>query len=152
MSSTLQGLPQGIPMSGYALFQQHIKAMHKTTMLEDQQRQRQEQMEVDLCRRSASPCGPSKSPNVEWDGRWMNQFWLGANRKFVLTSNSYTLQGFCRVRLRSLTDGRKTGKGLFFTGKAGVAEQKVKVCRELCTQSLSSSEPLKSRQNKKTTL
>ncbi|KAL8199019.1 UNVERIFIED_CONTAM: nuclear receptor co-repressor 1, partial [Gekko kuhli] len=68
VSSTLQGLPQGIPMSGYTLLHQHIKAMHKSTMLEDQQRQRQEQMEVD-CRRSASPCGPSKSPNVEWDGK-----------------------------------------------------------------------------------
>uniref|UniRef100_A0A670KLR8 Nuclear receptor corepressor 1 n=1 Tax=Podarcis muralis TaxID=64176 RepID=A0A670KLR8_PODMU len=55
---------QGLPMSGYTLFQQHIKAMHKSTMLEE--RQRQETMEVD-CRRPGSPCGPSKSPNVEWD-------------------------------------------------------------------------------------
>ncbi|XP_042298440.1 nuclear receptor corepressor 1-like isoform X2 [Sceloporus undulatus] len=68
VSSSMPGLPQGITMSGYTLFQQHIKAMHKSTMLEDQQRQRQEQMEVE-CRRSASPCGPAKSPNVEWDGR-----------------------------------------------------------------------------------
>ncbi|XP_053130985.1 nuclear receptor corepressor 1 isoform X7 [Hemicordylus capensis] len=70
VSSPLQGLPQGIPLSGYTLLQQQIKAMHKSAMLEDQQRQRQEQLEVD-CRRSASPCGPSKSPSIEWDGKSM---------------------------------------------------------------------------------
>ncbi|XP_053130830.1 nuclear receptor corepressor 1-like isoform X2 [Hemicordylus capensis] len=70
VSSPLQGLPQGIPLSGYTLLQQQIKAMHKSAMLEDQQRLRQEQLEVD-CRRSASPCGPSKSPSVEWDGKSM---------------------------------------------------------------------------------
>ncbi|XP_039177261.1 nuclear receptor corepressor 1-like [Crotalus tigris] len=58
----------GFPTSGYTLLHQHIKAMHKSSIVEEQQRQRQEQMEVDF-RRSSSPCGPSKSPNVEWDAK-----------------------------------------------------------------------------------
>ncbi|XP_025027010.1 nuclear receptor corepressor 1 isoform X4 [Python bivittatus] len=58
----------GFPTSGYTLLHQHIKAMHKSSVLEEQQRQRQEQMEVDF-RRSSSPCGSSKSPNVEWDAK-----------------------------------------------------------------------------------
>ncbi|XP_062816789.1 nuclear receptor corepressor 1 isoform X2 [Anolis carolinensis] len=71
-SSSLPGLPQGMAMSGYTLFQQHIKAMHKSTMMEEQQqhRQRQEHMEAE-CRRSDSPCGPARSPSLEWDGKPM---------------------------------------------------------------------------------
>ncbi|XP_078235288.1 nuclear receptor corepressor 1 isoform X4 [Pogona vitticeps] len=65
-SSSPQGLPPGIAMSGYTLFQQHIKAMHKSALLEPGQRQ--EPAELDG-RPSASPCAPSKSPSVEWDGK-----------------------------------------------------------------------------------
>ncbi|XP_012593330.1 nuclear receptor corepressor 1 isoform X6 [Microcebus murinus] len=58
-------MPVGAPVSGYALYQRHIKAVHESALLEEQ-RQRQEQMELE-CRRSASPCGASKSPNREWE-------------------------------------------------------------------------------------
>lgn len=54
-------------MSGYALYQRHIKAMHESALLEEQ-RQRQEQLDMEY-RSSVSPCGTSKSPNVEWEGR-----------------------------------------------------------------------------------
>uniref|UniRef100_A0A8C6ZL28 Nuclear receptor corepressor 1 n=1 Tax=Nothoprocta perdicaria TaxID=30464 RepID=A0A8C6ZL28_NOTPE len=58
-------VPVGTPVSGYALYQRHIKAMHESALLEEQ-RQRQEQLDMEY-RSSASPCGPSKSPNVEWE-------------------------------------------------------------------------------------
>lgn len=54
-------------MSGYALYQRHIKAMHESALLEEQ-RQRQEQLDMEY-RSAVSPCGTSKSPNVEWEGR-----------------------------------------------------------------------------------
>ncbi|XP_032640256.1 nuclear receptor corepressor 1 isoform X15 [Chelonoidis abingdonii] len=57
----------GTPISGYALYQRHIKAMHESALLEEQ-RQRQEHIDMEY-RSSASPCGTSKSPNVEWEGR-----------------------------------------------------------------------------------
>ncbi|KAM6163913.1 nuclear receptor corepressor 1 isoform 2-T2 [Rhynchocyon petersi] len=58
-------LPIGTPVSGYALYQRHIKAMHESALLEEQ-RQRQEQIELE-CHSSTSPCGTSKSPNRDWD-------------------------------------------------------------------------------------
>ncbi|KAM9117814.1 nuclear receptor corepressor 1 isoform 11-T12 [Pangshura tecta] len=57
----------GTPISGYALYQRHIKAVHESALLEEQ-RQRQEHIDMEY-RSSASPCGTSKSPNVEWEGR-----------------------------------------------------------------------------------
>ncbi|XP_058139373.1 nuclear receptor corepressor 1 isoform X6 [Dasypus novemcinctus] len=65
VSCTPCNIPMGTPVSGYALYQRHIKAMHESALLEEQ-RQRQEQIELD-CRSSTSPCGPSKSPNREWE-------------------------------------------------------------------------------------
>uniref|UniRef100_A0A8C3PW67 Nuclear receptor corepressor 1 n=1 Tax=Chrysolophus pictus TaxID=9089 RepID=A0A8C3PW67_CHRPC len=58
-------VPVGTPVSGYALYQRHIKAMHESALLEEQ-RQRQEQLDMEY-RSSVSPCGTSKSPNVEWE-------------------------------------------------------------------------------------
>uniref|UniRef100_A0A8D0L3U1 Nuclear receptor corepressor 1 n=1 Tax=Sphenodon punctatus TaxID=8508 RepID=A0A8D0L3U1_SPHPU len=58
-------VPAGTPVSGYALYQRHIKAMHESALLEEQ-RQRQEQMDME-CRSSASPRSTSKSPNVDWE-------------------------------------------------------------------------------------
>uniref|UniRef100_A0A8C3SK95 Nuclear receptor corepressor 1 n=1 Tax=Chelydra serpentina TaxID=8475 RepID=A0A8C3SK95_CHESE len=58
-------VPIGTPISGYALYQRHIKAMHESALLEEQ-RQRQEHIDMEY-RSSASPCGTSKSPNVEWE-------------------------------------------------------------------------------------
>ncbi|XP_037664007.1 nuclear receptor corepressor 1 isoform X3 [Choloepus didactylus] len=58
-------MPIGTPVSGYALYQRHIKAMHESALLEEQ-RQRQEQIDLD-CRSSASPCGPCRSPGREWE-------------------------------------------------------------------------------------
>ncbi|XP_051024345.1 nuclear receptor corepressor 1 isoform X7 [Acomys russatus] len=60
-------MPIGSPVSGYALYQRHIKAMHESALLEEQ-RQRQEQIDLE-CRSSTSPCGTSKSPNREWEGK-----------------------------------------------------------------------------------
>lgn len=60
-------VPVGTPVSGYALYQRHIKAMHESALLEEQ-RQRQEQLDMEY-RSAVSPCGTSKSPNVEWEGR-----------------------------------------------------------------------------------
>ncbi|XP_074198178.1 nuclear receptor corepressor 1 isoform X4 [Camelus bactrianus] len=60
-------MPVGAPVSGYALYQRHIKAVHESALLEEQ-RQRQEQMDLE-CRGPASPCGTSKSPGREWEGR-----------------------------------------------------------------------------------
>ncbi|XP_062966449.1 nuclear receptor corepressor 1 isoform X11 [Cynocephalus volans] len=65
VSCTPCNIPIGTPVSGYALYQRHIKAMHESALLEEQ-RQRQEQIEVE-CRSSTSPCGTSKSPNREWE-------------------------------------------------------------------------------------
>ncbi|XP_038614809.1 nuclear receptor corepressor 1 isoform X6 [Tachyglossus aculeatus] len=67
VSCTPCNVPMGTTVSGYALFQRHIKAMHESALLEEQ-RQRQEQIDLE-CRRSASPCSTSKSPNIEWEGR-----------------------------------------------------------------------------------
>uniref|UniRef100_A0A8C9UDK8 Nuclear receptor corepressor 1 n=1 Tax=Serinus canaria TaxID=9135 RepID=A0A8C9UDK8_SERCA len=58
-------VPVGTPVSGYALYQRHIKAMHESALLEEQ-RQRQEQLDMEY-RSAVSPCGTSKSPSVEWE-------------------------------------------------------------------------------------
>uniref|UniRef100_A0A8C3Y5E5 Nuclear receptor corepressor 1 n=1 Tax=Catharus ustulatus TaxID=91951 RepID=A0A8C3Y5E5_CATUS len=58
-------VPVGTPVSGYALYQRHIKAMHESALLEEQ-RQRQEQLDLEY-RSAVSPCGTSKSPSVEWE-------------------------------------------------------------------------------------
>ncbi|XP_070419591.1 nuclear receptor corepressor 1 isoform X27 [Equus przewalskii] len=65
VSCTPCNIPIGTAVSGYALYQRHIKAMHESALLEEQ-RQRQEQIELE-CRSSTSPCGTSKSPNREWE-------------------------------------------------------------------------------------
>nr|XP_020028755.1 nuclear receptor corepressor 1-like isoform X2 [Castor canadensis] len=65
VSCTPCSIPIGTPVSGYALYQRHIKAMHESALLEEQ-RQRQEQIDLE-CRSSTSPCGTSKSPNREWE-------------------------------------------------------------------------------------
>ncbi|XP_053424530.1 nuclear receptor corepressor 1 isoform X4 [Nycticebus coucang] len=65
VSCTPCNIPVGTPVSGYALYQRHIKAMHESALLEEQ-RQRQEQIDLE-CRSSTSPCGTSKSPNREWE-------------------------------------------------------------------------------------
>ncbi|KAM9208665.1 nuclear receptor corepressor 1 isoform 3-T3 [Dugong dugon] len=65
VSCTPCSIPIGTPVSGYALYQRHIKAMHESALLEEQ-RQRQEQMDLE-CRSSTSPCVTSKSPNREWE-------------------------------------------------------------------------------------
>ncbi|CAO2643538.1 Nuclear receptor corepressor 1 [Lemmus lemmus] len=65
VSCTPCNIPIGTPVSGYALYQRHIKAMHDSALLEEQ-RQRQEQIDLE-CRSSTSPCGTSKSPNREWE-------------------------------------------------------------------------------------
>ncbi|XP_013220911.2 nuclear receptor corepressor 1 isoform X16 [Ictidomys tridecemlineatus] len=65
VSCTPCNIPLGTPVSGYALYQRHIKAMHESALLEEQ-RQRQEQIDLE-CRSSTSPCGTSKSPNREWE-------------------------------------------------------------------------------------
>ncbi|XP_058560689.1 nuclear receptor corepressor 1 isoform X13 [Neofelis nebulosa] len=67
VSCTPCNIPIGTPVSGYALYQRHIKAMHESALLEEQ-RQRQEQIDLE-CRSSTSPCGASKSPNREWEGK-----------------------------------------------------------------------------------
>uniref|UniRef100_A0A673V7P3 Nuclear receptor corepressor 1 n=1 Tax=Suricata suricatta TaxID=37032 RepID=A0A673V7P3_SURSU len=65
VSCTPCNIPIGTPVSGYALYQRHIKAMHESALLEEQ-RQRQEQIDLE-CRSSTSPCGTAKSPNREWE-------------------------------------------------------------------------------------
>ncbi|XP_016051919.1 PREDICTED: nuclear receptor corepressor 1 isoform X6 [Miniopterus natalensis] len=65
VSCTPCNIPIGTPVSGYALYQRHIKAMHESALLEEQ-RQRQEQIDLE-CRSSTSPCGTSKSPKREWE-------------------------------------------------------------------------------------
>uniref|UniRef100_A0A8C8Y097 Nuclear receptor corepressor 1 n=1 Tax=Panthera leo TaxID=9689 RepID=A0A8C8Y097_PANLE len=65
VSCTPCNIPIGTPVSGYALYQRHIKAMHESALLEEQ-RQRQEQIDLE-CRSSTSPCGASKSPSREWE-------------------------------------------------------------------------------------
>ncbi|XP_036776538.2 nuclear receptor corepressor 1 isoform X11 [Manis pentadactyla] len=65
VSCTPCNIPIGTPVSGYALYQRHIKAVHESALLEEQ-RQRQEQIDLE-CRSSTSPCGPSRSPNREWE-------------------------------------------------------------------------------------
>uniref|UniRef100_A0A8D1SB34 Nuclear receptor corepressor 1 n=1 Tax=Sus scrofa TaxID=9823 RepID=A0A8D1SB34_PIG len=65
VSCTPCNIPVGTPVSGYALYQRHIKAMHESALLEEQ-RQRQEQIDLE-CRGSTSPCGASKSPGREWE-------------------------------------------------------------------------------------
>ncbi|XP_016051920.1 PREDICTED: nuclear receptor corepressor 1 isoform X7 [Miniopterus natalensis] len=67
VSCTPCNIPIGTPVSGYALYQRHIKAMHESALLEEQ-RQRQEQIDLE-CRSSTSPCGTSKSPKREWEGK-----------------------------------------------------------------------------------
>ncbi|XP_078293836.1 nuclear receptor corepressor 1 isoform X16 [Panthera onca] len=67
VSCTPCNIPIGTPVSGYALYQRHIKAMHESALLEEQ-RQRQEQIDLE-CRSSTSPCGASKSPSREWEGK-----------------------------------------------------------------------------------
>ncbi|XP_034845564.1 nuclear receptor corepressor 1 isoform X7 [Mirounga leonina] len=67
VSCTPCNIPIGTPVSGYALYQRHIKAMHESALLEEQ-RQRQEQIDLE-CRSSASPCGTTKSPDREWEGK-----------------------------------------------------------------------------------
>nr|KAF6274233.1 nuclear receptor corepressor 1 [Myotis myotis] len=65
VSCTPCNMPIGTQVSGYALYQRHIKAMHESALLEEQ-RQRQEQIDLE-CRSSTSPCGTSKSPKREWE-------------------------------------------------------------------------------------
>ncbi|ELW62575.1 Nuclear receptor corepressor 1 [Tupaia chinensis] len=65
VSCTPCNIPIGTPVSGFALYQRHIKAMHESALLEEQ-RQRQEQIDLE-CRSSTSPCGTAKSPNREWE-------------------------------------------------------------------------------------
>ncbi|KAF6095714.1 nuclear receptor corepressor 1 [Phyllostomus discolor] len=65
VSCTPCTIPIGTPVSGYALYQRHIKAMHESALLEEQQ-QRQEQIDLE-CRSSPGPCSTSKSPNREWE-------------------------------------------------------------------------------------
>nr|XP_036868993.1 nuclear receptor corepressor 1 isoform X11 [Manis javanica] len=65
VSCTPCNIPIGTPVSGYALYQRHIKAVHESAFLEEQ-RQRQEQIDLE-CRSSTSPCGTSRSPNREWE-------------------------------------------------------------------------------------
>ncbi|XP_060147070.1 nuclear receptor corepressor 1 isoform X2 [Globicephala melas] len=67
VSCTPCNIPIGTPVSGFALYQRHIKAMHESALLEEQ-RQRQEQMDLER-RGSASPRGAPKSPNREWEGK-----------------------------------------------------------------------------------
>ncbi|XP_036868987.2 nuclear receptor corepressor 1 isoform X9 [Manis javanica] len=67
VSCTPCNIPIGTPVSGYALYQRHIKAVHESAFLEEQ-RQRQEQIDLE-CRSSTSPCGTSRSPNREWEGK-----------------------------------------------------------------------------------
>ncbi|KAM5309642.1 nuclear receptor corepressor 1 isoform 12-T12 [Glossophaga mutica] len=64
VSCTPCNIPIGTPVSGYALYQRHIKAMHESALLEEQ-RQRQEQIDLECS--SPGPCGTSKSPNREWE-------------------------------------------------------------------------------------
>ncbi|XP_059938950.1 nuclear receptor corepressor 1 isoform X5 [Mesoplodon densirostris] len=65
VSCTPCNIPIGTPVSGFALYQRHIKAMHESALLEEQ-RQRQEQMDLER-RGSASPRGTPRSPNREWE-------------------------------------------------------------------------------------
>uniref|UniRef100_A0A8C3WYR3 Nuclear receptor corepressor 1 n=1 Tax=Catagonus wagneri TaxID=51154 RepID=A0A8C3WYR3_9CETA len=65
VSCTPCNIPVGAPVSGYALYQRHIKAMHESALLEEQ-RQRQEQIDLE-CGSSTSPCGPCRSPGREWE-------------------------------------------------------------------------------------
>ncbi|XP_049632696.1 nuclear receptor corepressor 1 isoform X6 [Suncus etruscus] len=65
VSCTPCSIPIGTPVSGYALYQRHIKAMHESALLEEQ-RQRQEQIDLE-CRSATSPCATSKSPSREWE-------------------------------------------------------------------------------------
>ncbi|KAB0400007.1 hypothetical protein E2I00_017948, partial [Balaenoptera physalus] len=67
VSCTPCNIPIGTPVSGFALYQRHIKAMHESALLEEQ-RQRQEQMDLER-RSSASPRGAPKSPSREWEGK-----------------------------------------------------------------------------------
>ncbi|XP_072677097.1 nuclear receptor corepressor 1 isoform X17 [Canis lupus baileyi] len=67
VSCTPCNIPIGTPVSGYALYQRHIKAMHESALLEEQ-RQRQEQIDLE-CRSSTSPCSTAKSPSREWEGK-----------------------------------------------------------------------------------
>uniref|UniRef100_A0A8C6G2L4 Nuclear receptor corepressor 1 n=1 Tax=Moschus moschiferus TaxID=68415 RepID=A0A8C6G2L4_MOSMO len=65
VSCTPCNIPIGTPVSGYALYQRHIKAMHESALLEEQ-RQRQEQLDLE-CRSSTSPCGTARSPGRDWE-------------------------------------------------------------------------------------
>ncbi|XP_065765196.1 nuclear receptor corepressor 1 isoform X18 [Muntiacus reevesi] len=65
VSCTPCNIPIGTPVSGYALYQRHIKAMHESALLEEQ-RQRQEQLDLE-CRSSTSPCGAARSPGRDWE-------------------------------------------------------------------------------------
>ncbi|XP_070335273.1 nuclear receptor corepressor 1 isoform X18 [Odocoileus virginianus] len=65
VSCTPCNIPIGTPVSGYALYQRHIKAMHESALLEEQ-RQRQEQLDLE-CRSSTSPCGAARSPSRDWE-------------------------------------------------------------------------------------
>ncbi|XP_060999553.1 nuclear receptor corepressor 1 isoform X19 [Dama dama] len=67
VSCTPCNIPIGTPVSGYALYQRHIKAMHESALLEEQ-RQRQEQLDLE-CRSSTSPCGAARSPGRDWEGK-----------------------------------------------------------------------------------
>uniref|UniRef100_A0A4W2FY80 Nuclear receptor corepressor 1 n=1 Tax=Bos indicus x Bos taurus TaxID=30522 RepID=A0A4W2FY80_BOBOX len=65
VSCTPCNIPIGTPVSGYALYQRHIKAMHESALLEEQ-RQRQEQLDLE-CRSSTSPCSAARSPGRDWE-------------------------------------------------------------------------------------
>ncbi|XP_024835592.1 nuclear receptor corepressor 1 isoform X7 [Bos indicus x Bos taurus] len=67
VSCTPCNIPIGTPVSGYALYQRHIKAMHESALLEEQ-RQRQEQLDLE-CRSSTSPCSAARSPGRDWEGK-----------------------------------------------------------------------------------
>ncbi|XP_063811920.1 nuclear receptor corepressor 1 isoform X4 [Pseudophryne corroboree] len=60
-------IPTGTPVSvnsHFSLYQQHLRSLHENNFLEEQ-RQRQEQLNMES-RRSASP---AKSPSIEWEGK-----------------------------------------------------------------------------------
>ncbi|XP_067823976.1 nuclear receptor corepressor 1 isoform X2 [Heptranchias perlo] len=62
-------VPAGAPVSGLALFQRHIKAMHDSALQEEQLRQRQEQLDAER-RNSASPnIGAKSCPILDREGK-----------------------------------------------------------------------------------
>ncbi|XP_053562089.1 nuclear receptor corepressor 1 isoform X2 [Bombina bombina] len=62
-------IPPGtaVSASNFSFYQRHLQSLHENTLLEEQ-RQRQEQLNIDS-RRSSSPANMSKSPIVDWEGK-----------------------------------------------------------------------------------